>query len=249
MANSNLPFEIRRPDLARYAKILVFGPWGSGKTTLIGSAVEDERTAPMLLLNFEGGESSLAGLGVDVVDIDSWEKYNDVLAYLRSGTHHYKSVGLDSITETHVFALFKLLDDDADNRENTDLIQVGDYGIASVQLRRLIRDFRDLKMHVFMTALSKIDTDPREGQITTLALSGKLAGEIPGIVDAVLYISRVDVPNDDPKLPSEEGRALIFHSYRGIRTKFRLPLAMAKTVPSEIVNPTVTSMLDALHYE
>ena len=40
-------------------KALWYAPPGHGKTTLLGTAVNDERVSPMLLLEFEGGTRSI----------------------------------------------------------------------------------------------------------------------------------------------------------------------------------------------
>ena len=40
--------EVKRPGDNRFIKALIFGPPGQGKTYLLGTAQEDERTAPML---------------------------------------------------------------------------------------------------------------------------------------------------------------------------------------------------------
>src|SRR3954451_5110087 len=107
--------EVRKPSENRYIKGLVFAPAGAGKTGLLGTAQEDDRTHPMLLLDFEGGSESLAGLDIDIVPIRSWEDYNDVYEALADGDtiefedgeggtyeidfSQYKSLGIDSISE------------------------------------------------------------------------------------------------------------------------------------------------------
>jgi len=58
----------RKPEDAAFAKVLVHGPAGNGKTHFLGTAQSDERTFPMAFLNWDAGESSLAGLDIDVFD-------------------------------------------------------------------------------------------------------------------------------------------------------------------------------------
>src|ERR1700760_2225712 len=112
-----MPLEIKRPDENRFLKALFFGPSGAGKTHMLGTATEDPRTSPMLLIDFEGGDETLAGLDIDVAPVRSWEDYNEVYgplleekdweipgSSLKKG-ELYRSVGIDSISETHIFAL------------------------------------------------------------------------------------------------------------------------------------------------
>jgi hypothetical protein len=226
---------------SRYPKALFFGPYGCGKTRLLATANQDERTAPILLLNFEGGESSIAGSGVDMVRITSWEEYNEAFDYLSRADHPYRSIGIDSITETHIFALFNILENEGDKRRNPNLIEQGDYGTASVQLRRLIREFRDLPLGLFVTALEREETDAREGLVKKPALSGRLADEIPGIVDVVGYLT---VANDENNAPV---RVMLIQNYPKIRVKVRVPFGVE--APNHLINPSIPDLLDALQYE
>lgn len=231
---------IRKPAENRFAKALVFAPAGAGKTVFLGSADLDERTAPMLLLDFEGGSESLAGLDVDVAEIHSWEDYNEAYELLASKDHGYKSVGLDSITETHKWALLKIIGRKGPSRSEPDLIEQGDYGIGTTQMRRLLREFRDLPMHVFFSAHSKEVEYPREGKVRVPDLVGQMAEEVSGIVSIQGYLAQYE----------EEGathRTLLLHSFPRFRIKARTP--WETEVPSELVDPTVTTLLDALGYQ
>lgn len=233
--------QIVKPGRNRLLKMLVFGPYGSGKTRLVSSAIDDPRTAPAILLNFEGGESSIAGLDIDTVKIEDWEGYNEIFDYLQRADHGYKSVVIDSITETHIFALFKILDEEGAKRRNSNHIEQGDYGTASVQLRRLIRAFRDLPMNLLITALEREELDAREGYVKKPALSGRLADEIPGIVDVVGYLT---MGTDEDNVVR---RVLVLQNYPKIRSKVRIPPSIV--APDEILEPTVTKILDSLQYE
>ncbi|MDM7940125.1 MAG: AAA family ATPase [Methanothrix sp.] len=229
--------EIKKPDTSRFAKCLFFGPSGHGKTTLLGTAEDDPRTSPSLLLSYEGGTSSLVGRDIDIVDIRSWRDFNEAYALLSDPSCKYKSVGIDSVSETHIFALLTLLDGDR-NRKIPDLLEQGDYGIALVQMRKFLRSFRDLPMHVFMTALAKDETDPREGLVKKPSLTGSLADEAPGIFDVVAYLG---LGNDEA---GDEHRFLCLHDVPKLRVKTRTP--WKAEVPQMIPDPTITLLLDAL---
>lgn len=232
--------KIVKADSIGQLKALVFGPSGSGKTHLLGTAQSDPRTSPMLLLDYEGGTTSLKGLDVDMIKIRDWKDYDEVREFLRRGDHLYKSVGIDSITEAHLGALFQILEAEAKNRRDPDMLQQGDYGKAGSQLRRMLRMFRDLPMHVFATALVKEDTDVREGLVKKPSLSGQLADDVPGIFEIVAYLSLATMKTDGGA--DQTVRALILQNYPKIRAKVRAGWGVE--LPNEVIDPSVTKLLD-----
>ncbi len=236
-----MALKIHKPSDSLYAKALVFAPAGHGKTHLLGTAQEDARTAPMLLLSFEGGEETLAGLDIDVASIRSWDDYNKAYELLSDPDTKYRSVGIDSASETHIWALLQRIAEKGPSRKEPDLIEQGDYGVASTQLRRLLREFRDLPMHVFYTAHSKEIDERGVGKVKIPSMAGQMAEEIVGIMSIVGYLALQPSANED----EETERILILQNYPGFRTKVRSP--WKQEVPDEIENPTVTNLLDALH--
>lgn len=232
------PFEdLITPADDHKLKVLVFGTFGSGKTRLLSTAGQDPRTSPILVLDFEGGALSLQGAeGVDVVRVTSSQILNDVFARLEQ-PHPYRSIALDSLTETHIASLFHILD--TERRREPNRLELQDYGIASIITRRLVRSLRDLDMHVFLTALEKQDVDPLRGIVTRVDLSGKLAAEIPALVDVVGYLSSTTEEEDGPAK-----RVLVLKNYPSVDSKVRTPIGV--DAPDEIWEPTIGKLLDVL---
>lgn len=231
----------RRPEDANFAKVLIHSPAGHGKTHLLGTAQEDPRTFPMAFLNFEGGEQSLSGLDIDVFDIRDSKDYDDVYRDLKSGKTGHKSVGVDSITETQISSLIEILDKDTVNRADPDQLAQQDWGIVLIRMRRIVRQYvKMLPMHVFMTALSKDDVVPRVGTVKAPQVQGSFATELPGILDVVSYLALEERPD------GEVERLLLLHGYPKFSVKARAP--WGASVPSEIVDPTITKLLDALGF-
>lgn len=242
-----------KPGDRRFAKVLIFAPPGNGKTYFLGTAQADERTAPMLLLDFEGGHETLAGLDIDVVEIRGWDDYNEVFEVLESGEHWtmegsslaegetYKSLGIDSVSETHVWALLQILDAKGESRKEPDLIQLDDYNVGTTQMRRLLREFRDLPMHVFYTAHAKVEEERGIGKVQLPKMSGQMANEIVGLMSICGYLA---ISEDEET--GDEQRELLLQNYVGFRIKARVP--WETEIPDEIVNPTVTSLLDACEF-
>lgn len=232
----------------RKIKAIIFGPPGHGKTHFLGTAVFDPRTTPIAILDFEGGVMDvLEGLpggpeGPDWyhIPIQSWDDFNSAFARLEENVEGFKAFGIDSISETHIFALMNLLDDSTIRRDDINSLRQDDYGKAMIQLRRLTRAFRDLPMHGFYTAHSKDEVDSREGLVKKVSLAGKLADEIPGMMTLVGYLALTE--DDEGKTQ----RCLFLQNYAKIRTKVRTPWGVE--APDEIDNPTVSNVLDALNY-
>lgn len=242
---------------ARKCKGLIFGPPKHGKTTLLGTATFDKRTTPIGILDFEGGV-------LDVLDglpggpdgpkwyhrpASTWDQVNDFYAeaeeHSRSNAKDaWKADALDSLSELHFFALMNLLDDPGIRREekDADLIQQPDYGKAMVQIRRFVGHMNDLPMHTFYTAHSKDEADPRLGLVKMVKMSGQLASDIPGMMSLVGYLALVD-----DEETGETRREILLQNYAKILTGVRMPWGVP--APDEIVNPTITNILDALKYK
>jgi hypothetical protein len=244
--------EVHLPNQRRWCKALIFAPAGHGKTHLLGTAQEDERTFPMAFLDFESGYESLAGLDIDVFPIRSWRDADQIYEALLDGAvkkvggeeidfGEYRSVGIDSISEWHRWALLHRLDEQGPHRKNPDLLEQGDYGVAAVQMRRVLRKYRDLPMHVFYAAHAKQNELPREGRVTLPDMSGQMAEEVAGLVSVSGYLA---LSSDSD---GEEERVLLLRNYPKFRIKARSPWGIE--LPDEIVDPTIGEILDVLGYE
>jgi hypothetical protein len=231
---------IVRPADAQFLKALVFGPHGNGKTRFLGTADDDERTKPMLFLDMEGGTQTLVGRDTDMVQVRDWADFNEAYAFLASGTSGYKSVAIDSISEVQIEGMLAILEKDT-KRPDEDAMGQSEWGIILVQMRRFVRSFKDLPMHVFMTALAKDSVTPRVGAVKIPLLQGSFSNELPGIMDVIGYLALEDLENGGTQ------RTLLLHSFPKFSVKCRTP--WGANVPAEIPDPTVGKLLDALGYK
>lgn len=232
----------RRPEDANYVKALIHAPAGHGKTTFLGTAQEDPRTFPMAFLNFEGGEQSLSGLDIDVFDIRDSKDYDAAFKDLKRADTPYKSVGVDSITETQISLLLEILEHDTVNRADPDQLAQQDWGIILIRMRRIVRQYvKLLPMHVFMTALTKDDVVARVGTVKAPSVQGQFATELPGILDVVAYLALEDTEDNGVQ------RLLLLHSNPKFSVKVRTPW-QSTSVPSMIEDPTITKLLDGLGF-
>lgn len=240
----SLQDRIIKPGEAAYLRALIFGPFGSGKTHFLGTAQLDERTYPALYMNFDGGDSTLAGLDVDEVVVRTWDDFNEIYAELAKGTD-YKTLLLDSLSETHIFALMEILAE-VSNTRDPDKLEIQDYGKASIQMRRLIRAFRDLPYHFIATSQDKTDKEARVGNVKKPALAGQMADEAPGLFDVCGYLA---IGTETlPDKTTRDVRSLLLKNFAQFRVKTRTPWGQEDRVPDFIDNPSVTVLLDVLGF-
>ncbi len=219
-----------------YAKVVVYGPPGSGKTTF-GSDFPE-----VLFLSAESGLLSIRDRAIDVATIDEWEDLEKSFVFLKAGKHNYKSVVIDSLTECqkklneHIVRKFP-----NKRRDYEDLMSQSDWGYSVDRFRKMCRAFRDLPMNVVFIALEQTE-ETEEEKITKPALSGKtLADELMGWVDAVVYCPG---PQKD-----EDGNVKYLGQTipaKGRRAKLRVPAG--SNVPS-VIELTYAALFAAMFPE
>lgn len=236
------PTTVTKPEEALYLKALIYGQPGTGKTTLLGSANECTQTNPILILDFEGGISSLVGLDVDIIKIRSWKDFDDVYQYLKNdGVKEYKSIGIDSITECQIYSLTQILKEAESTRttKTRGFLQLQDYSKSQIEMRSLVRGFRDLPFHIFFTALMKDEIDPIEGKMRQPNLVGQFCDEIVGLVDVCAYLT-FDAASEIQQ------RVLLLQGFKGYAIKVRA--AVGAQITNCIDDPTIKKLMNELHY-
>jgi hypothetical protein len=209
-------------DSIDFANVLYWGKEGSTKTTNIAKLAN---IAPdgskVLVLNAEGGLKKIAlrRQGVDTSKLVFWPNpklnqklthrslervYERVKADLMDNPKSWFAVSWDSITEIYQ----EILDQSTESRQanlrkqgkdfDPDFVDRSDYGTMSKKVRKLLRDFRDLPCHYFVSALERRDMDPDTGKpVYGPAVSPALSTDLLGYVDIAIYM----------KAPDEEGPA------------------------------------------
>jgi len=262
---ADTPFTIETPTRERYLKMLVYGPYGAGKTYFAGTAADAEGFGDVLVLDAEAGSLTLADrTNVDVVRITDFSQFARVYdflrvhrKYVREGNdaklkelqkkfapgikklRRYNTVIIDSITEVQKFCMYKLLGAEIGEVQldmepsNPDW---GVWGKASEMMRRLIRTFRDLDVHVIFVAAEQEKEDELKRTRYMPALPGKLAKEAQGFVDVVGYL-RVH------QIGGEQHKSYMRRLYLLPTDKFDAKDRYHPDGVAYIDNPTVTSFL------
>lgn len=216
-------------------KMLIYGPPGAGKTVLAATAADVPEMAPVLYVDVEGGTRSIRDKQVDVLRVKSFSELLQLLDVLRTGHHKYRTVVIDSLTEVQKLNMYEIMKKvvGQDPSRDPDIPALRDYGKNSEQIRRLIRGYRDLtNTHVIFTALASESKDEKTGVVKVYpALSGKLASEVPGFLDVVVYLSVAEQNGN-------EVRVLVTDMTSRVMAKHRTPISGVR-LPRFLKNPTM----------
>lgn len=164
----------------RGLKVLTYGDWGSGKTSLCRTLLEDYNP---IIISAEGGTLSLADVSIPVIEVEDIEDVRGAYNYLLSEEgQEFDWVCLDSLTEIMEVLLV------AEKKHSKDARQA--YGAMKDDGLELVRYFRDLPRNVFMTALMDRVKDDKTGRFTMgVSMPGsQLGGKLPALFDEVFCL-------------------------------------------------------------
>lgn len=202
--------------------VLLWGREGVGKTT---SALRMTELGPgkVVLINAEAGakKEALDQFGIDTSRVEVWpsesqgpghityetiekEVVEPMRAALAVDPDAYIGVVIDSFSEVARRVLEDVVAASYDKAirlgKNRDrwFVDIADHGTAASQMRSLLRRFRDLGIHLVITALERRDVDEGTGAVSYgPALGPSVATDTTGLVDIVAYcaIERVGEEN------------------------------------------------------
>jgi len=146
---------------ANGVKLLVYGPAGAGKTSLI-------KTLPSpVVLSAEGGLLSIQDADLPYLEITSMEDLREAYSWVLES--EYKSVALDSISEIAEVCL------NHEKKVNKDPRAA--YGEMQTTMAEAIRSFRDLPKHVLMTAKLEKSQDELGRMLYSPSMPGNKTGQ------------------------------------------------------------------------
>lgn len=253
--------KIYKPHIGTYKlKMLVYGPPGVGKTSLLATANLHALTSPVLLINVEGGMLSVADSGTlglktppDVVDLQGFDHLESIFWFLAKGDHPYKSVGIDSLSELQMVNLEHIVkklvgktSKSGERRESLDDVWRDDYGTSTQQLRRVVRQFRDLPMHVFFSCHDATSQDKDKNEVAHPALTPKLRSTVMGYMDVIGYMyvdSEAAQGASQPEEDSDGQRRLLCRPFGKWVAKDRSP---GQRLGLVLENPTIPVIIDRI---
>ena len=156
-------------------KMLVYGQAGAGKTTLI-------KTMPNpIILSAEGGLLSINDADIPYIEIGNMADLREAYQWLGENSKDFSSIAIDSISEIAEVVLNYEKKNAKDPRQA--------YGAMQEQMTDLIRAFRDIPMHVLMTAKLEKMTDELGRVMYAPSMPGnKIGQQLPYFFDEVLAL-------------------------------------------------------------
>lgn len=238
--------KVMPPDLVvDYINALIYGDPGVGKTFLMGSADDDDRTRPLLVFDVEGGMTTLRHKpGIDVYPVRSMADleggYNKLQASIKDGKMYYKTVGIDSLTELadlDMKGIMKAAYDANPDKIDKDVPDQRGWGKSRAHIRTIVRAFRDLPCNVIYIA--SIGTLQEEGSPNKVypGFAGKLRTEVPGFMDIVGYL----FSENDP-VRETVTRKLQVQGTRRVVAKDR-----TSALGGLVLDPTIPMLWDLIH--
>lgn len=251
--------------------MLMYGLPGSGKTT---AALRLSRLGRVILINAEGGSKRLPlrNQGVVLENVETWPRGGnaDYISYtsieeevfiplrlaLEKDPDAYVGVVVDSFTELSR----RLVDKAAAEGRLSDIakgktprgpftIDLDDYGQMTSMMRIILRRFRDLGIHLIITALERRDVDKNDGDVRYgPAIGPALATDTLGMVDVVIWTQVEEIGPDGTEFFTGTTRTRSLHQ---AKDRFGvLPLRMID--PSvdrviEYIDGTLTKQTDERH--
>jgi hypothetical protein len=245
------------------ANVLVYGKESAGKTTAVARVANIPGPGKMLVINAEAGlkVGALRKRGVDMDKLVIWPDprkgervtrlglenvYRRMHADLMADPNSWKGVAWDSLSEIHQTVLtgaqakrvtgLQRRGQDPD----PDFVDRADYGTMSKMVRDLLRKFRDLPCHFFVTALERRTQDDDTKKIVYgPAVTPGLQNDVLGYVDVVMFLKAAD----------EQGpyRALVKNSARyRVKDRFDVfPRVMAEPMGDRIIGYITGELTEA----
>lgn len=212
---------------------LLYSTPGAGKTTLAASAVRSlEHGAPVLVVDAEGGARVLSDMDnitvIPIKDIDAqgrpgygWERILEVCADLIKRdpkVRDYKTIVFDNLSEYIHVCLRHVMRTYPRNIDIKDRPDQNDWGKMTLEILLFVRRMRDFARNNQVNVVFIAWETPEKNSMgqtvgNRLMVNPALAKSLPGIVDAVGFLSVVD--------DKTEQRELTFQASSRTDAKFR----------------------------
>lgn len=150
-------------QLAKHRSCVLYGRSGTGKTTVAGTF-----PTPALLLDCkdEGTDSVSDVEGLDVLDVKTWDEFEDAYWWLHAHPGKYKTVIIDTLSQVQQIAIEQITK--CDDAGNWGTMTKGDWGNVASLLKSWIINIRDLPCNVVFIAQDRIFNADDEGESGTL---------------------------------------------------------------------------------
>jgi energy-coupling factor transporter ATP-binding protein EcfA2 len=192
-------------DASPYARVLLYGPNGSGKTRIAASG-----PAHLIIdANEEGTRSVRSYPGVEVFPAKTWEDLVWAYWFLRSGEHEYQSFSIDTLTNMQAACLVHVLKEgvDRDPIKDPAMPQGKDYQKVNTLMKKFLIWYRNLPMHcTFIAQEKQVDTEEGLETMHVPDLSPGARGTAMSCVDFMGHVRQREVRAVNKKTKKEVKR-------------------------------------------
>lgn len=206
----------------------LYGPGGSGKTTTIARIVESSRIKKALLVDAEGGSTSVKHLvpqGLDIVHTNTWGEVQKIRREIKNPGHGYDAICWDHLSElTNQCKMFVA---------PSGIPEIQQWGKILAEMMEFVREQRRLTinqgLHI-LTNLWEEQAEDKELEIikTKVNLFRGFQAAFPGMVT---MLGRLTVVSQKPPYV----RKLSFIPSERTDSKFRVaPTDAAASIPQEL---------------
>jgi phage nucleotide-binding protein len=228
-----------------YLNLLVYGEPGAGKTWLGGTACDSPLTGPVLLLDVEGGAVTLRHRkDLDVIKVRSMKEIQTVQNEIFKATDpYYRTVIIDSLTELQKLDMRTV--QELEYNKNPDKVDKEvpsqrAWGKSGERMRAIIRDYRDLPVHIIATCLVATEFDEVNGGSNYYpSLPGKLRGDVPGYFDVVGFLKAEE--------QRVKGESIVTRTLQVAKTRRVIAKDRTSALGNLLTNPTIPDMWDMIH--
>jgi phage nucleotide-binding protein len=227
-------------EIPEWISLFLYGEPGVGKTYFTGTAQDYEATSPMLLIDIEGGTTTLRKRkDLEIVEVRSMKKLTDIQNTLyRENDLSYRCVALDNMSELQALDMMVIMEEAYSrnpDKVDKDVPSPREWGKSREHLRKIARAFRDLPCHTIFTA--HVHEKVEEGQPTRYypGFGGKARIDVPGFCDVVGFMTVEHTGK-------ETRRRIQFVGSRRVLAKDRF-----HALGESVVNPTVPLIWEKLY--
>ncbi len=232
-------------------KLLLYGDVGAGKTSFAATAPN------CLIISVEGGEAALwrppmaLYPGTRIVRVQEFADMRTIYQNLRTrapGYEHFESVDLDSGSDLQDLCLYEVMAraEAINPKRPKGRPQRDDWQEVTNTLRRMIRRYRDLPMHLIITALYRNDRSLEQpGGASSRAVRGEFSPAvwraISAYVDIIGYMVDAPQKSADGKLMGQSVHQMWLSDPTftfSTKTRYRLP--------THLDSPSFADLLSAI---